>query len=50
MKDWEIIADNLSKTVGIRAACQPWILTGEQPGLLTHIEAESASLRESDKS
>jgi hypothetical protein len=44
---WEIIADDLSKAVGVGAASQPWILAGERSGLLTHIGAtESVSLCE----
>jgi hypothetical protein len=30
VKDWEIIADNLSKAGWSWAASQPWILAGEQ--------------------
>ncbi len=51
MKDWEIIADNLSKAGWSWAASQRLIPTGEQSGLLTHIAAmESVSLRERMKS
>jgi len=39
MKYWEIVADNLKKADGVGAASQPWILTGEQSSLLTHIAA-----------
>jgi hypothetical protein len=46
MKYWEIIADNLSKApVGVGAAAQAWIPTGERSGLLTHIATtENGSL------
>jgi hypothetical protein len=45
VKYWEIIADNLSKPVGVGAAFQVWIPTGEQSSLRTRITAtESASL------
>jgi hypothetical protein len=44
MNYWEIIADNLSKRVGV--ASQPWIPTGERSGLLMRIAMmESVSLR-----
>jgi hypothetical protein len=36
MKYWETIADNLSKAGWSWAAFQPWIVMGEQSGLLTH--------------
>jgi hypothetical protein len=45
MKYWEIIADNLSKAVGVGAALQPWIAKAEQSSLLMRIAAmESVSL------
>ena len=48
---WEIIADNLSKPVGVGAALQPWIPTGERSSLLTHVATmESVSLCERMKS
>jgi hypothetical protein len=34
VKPWEIIADNLSKPVGVGAVSQPLIPTGERSGLL----------------
>jgi hypothetical protein len=34
MKYWEIIADNLAKLVGVGAASERLIPTGEQSGLL----------------
>jgi hypothetical protein len=37
VKYWEIIADNLSKPVGVGVTCQPRIPRGEQSGLLTRI-------------
>jgi len=37
MKYWEIIADNLSKAGWSWVVSQPWIRTGEQSSLLTHI-------------
>ena len=41
----EIIADNLRRPVGVGAASQRLIPTGEQSGLLTHIATtESVSL------
>jgi len=40
MKYWEIVADNLNKADGVGAASQPWILRGEQSGLLTHIATD----------
>ena len=36
MKDWEISQTDLAKPVGVWAVSQPWILRGEQSGLLTH--------------
>jgi hypothetical protein len=44
MKYWEIIADNLSKAVGVGVAFQPWIPMGAQSGLRTHI-ATTESIR-----
>jgi len=45
MKYWEIIADNLSKAVGVGAVSQLWTRAGERSGLLTRIAAtESVSL------
>jgi hypothetical protein len=46
MKYWEIIPDNISaKPVGVTAASERLIPTGEPSGLLTHIViTESASL------
>jgi hypothetical protein len=50
VKYWEIIADNLKKA-GCSWGSQPWILRGEQSGLLTHIAmTESVSLRTRMKS
>src|SRR5215831_13140250 len=47
MKDWEIIADNLSKADGVGAVSQPLILRGEPSGLLTHTATtESVSLHQ----
>jgi hypothetical protein len=46
---WEIIADNLSKAVGVGAASQPWILTGEQSSLLTRVAATRFVVRADDK-
>ena len=37
MKRWEIIADNLSKPVGVGATFQLWILKAARSGLLIHI-------------
>jgi hypothetical protein len=37
MKYREIVASKLSKPVGVGAACQQLIPTGEQSGLLTRI-------------
>jgi hypothetical protein len=37
MKYWEIIADNLSKPVGVEAVSQPWMSAGERSGLLMRI-------------
>jgi hypothetical protein len=37
MKDWEIIADNWVKPVGVGAGSQPLIRRGERSGLLTRI-------------
>jgi len=44
MKNWEIIADNLSKAGWSWAVCQLSILMGEQCGLLTLMVTESGSL------
>jgi hypothetical protein len=45
VKYWEIIADNLSKVVGVEAASQRLIPKGERSGLLTRIATtETASL------
>ena len=44
-KNWEAIADNLSKAGWSYGYAQPLILTGEQSGLQTHIAAtKSVSL------
>jgi hypothetical protein len=45
MKYWEIIADNLSKAVGVGAASQRLIPTGKRSGLLMRTAmTESVSL------
>ena len=41
VKYWEIIADNLSKPVGVGAASQPWIRGGKRSSLLTRIAAKN---------
>jgi hypothetical protein len=37
VKYWEIIAGKVSKPVGVGAASQQWIPTGERSGLQMHI-------------
>jgi hypothetical protein len=45
VKYWKLLADKLSRPVGVGAASQPWIAKGERSSWLTHIEAtESVSL------
>jgi hypothetical protein len=45
MKYWEITLIISAKPVGVGAALQPWVPTGERSGLLTHIATtESVSL------
>jgi hypothetical protein len=40
MKDWEILADNLSKSGWSWGALQPWILAGERSLLQTRVNHE----------
>jgi hypothetical protein len=44
MKDWEIIADDLSKAGGVGAAPQPSIPRVERSGLRTRIAATESAL------
>ena len=37
MKNWELIADNVSKPLGVWTGSPPSIAKDEQSGLLTHI-------------